>query len=171
VRPPRTADAAAATRQATIAKANAAWSPVAERPGDEGGEEHVAGHDRLAVRGQRGEHVRVDQVLHRVVAEEGGEQDRHRREVADGLRRGGRHAVDLEPRGERVGERHGEPDDHQREEDADREHLGGVLEGWFIAPPAPRCSGGRLLITAARFGDANRPMEAPIRRRTAPKAG
>ena len=42
---------------------------------------------------------------------------------------------------------------------------------WFIAPPAPRCSGGRLLITAARFGEANSPIEAPISRRIAPNAG
>src|SRR4051812_6036026 len=84
--------------------------PVAERPGDEGGEERVTGHDRLAVRGQRGEHVRVDQVLHRVVAEEGGEQDRHRREGADGLRPGGGGARGPPPpRGRGGGGRGGAP--------------------------------------------------------------
>ena len=33
---------------------------------------------------------------------------------------------------------------------------------WFIAPPAPRSARGRLFITAARLGDANRPMEIPM---------
>ena len=36
---------------------------------------------------------------------------------------------------------------------------------WFIAPPAPRSPGGRLFITAARLGEANSPIETPIRNR------
>ena len=43
--------------------------------------------DRLAVRRQRGEHVRADEVLDRVVAEERGEQDRHRRQLCATERR------------------------------------------------------------------------------------
>ena len=35
---------------------------------------------------------------------------------------------------------------------------------WFIAPPAPRCSGGRLFMTAARLGDANMPIASPAAR-------
>ena len=33
---------------------------------------------------------------------------------------------------------------------------------WFMPPPAPRCCGGRLFITAARLGEANMPIETPI---------
>ena len=31
---------------------------------------------------------------------------------------------------------------------------------WFIAPPAPRCSSGRLFMIAARLGEANMPIES-----------
>ena len=33
---------------------------------------------------------------------------------------------------------------------------------WFIAPPAPRCSGGSEFMIAARLGDANIPIEIPV---------
>ena len=39
---------------------------------------------------------------------------------------------------------------------------------WFIAPPAPRSARGRLFITAARLGEANMPIEAPISSRISP---
>jgi hypothetical protein len=42
---------------------------------------------------------------------------------------------------------------------------------WFIAPPTPRSPFGRLFITAARLGDANMPIAAPMRNRIAPKIG
>ncbi len=42
---------------------------------------------------------------------------------------------------------------------------------WFIPPPAPRCWGGRLFITAARFGEANMPIEMPIISSTPANAG
>ena len=42
---------------------------------------------------------------------------------------------------------------------------------WFIAPPAPRSSRGRLFITAARLGEANMPMATPMSSRMAPKTG
>ena len=42
---------------------------------------------------------------------------------------------------------------------------------WFIAPPTPRCSGGRLDITAARFGEANNPIDTPMSSRIAPNTG
>src|SRR4051812_14763617 len=48
--------------------------PVLEGPGDEVGEERAARQRRLVVRGEAGEHVRAQQVLDRVVAQEGGEQ-------------------------------------------------------------------------------------------------
>ena len=127
-RPPRMADAAAAIRHATIAKANAAC-----RPSRNGAEIRVGKNDRpgqhgLAVRRQRAEHVRVDEVLDRVVAEERREQDRHGRQLAHRVRRRGRDAVALEAGRERVRERRRQADDHQREEDADRQDLRRVLE-------------------------------------------
>ena len=36
---------------------------------------------------------------------------------------------------------------------------------WFMPPPAPRSLGGRLFITAALFGEANMPIEIPLRAR------
>jgi hypothetical protein len=42
---------------------------------------------------------------------------------------------------------------------------------WFIAPPAPRSWGGRLFMTAARLGEANRPIAMPTSSRIAPKTG
>ena len=42
---------------------------------------------------------------------------------------------------------------------------------WFIAPPTPRSPFGRLFITAARLGEANRPIDAPMSSRIAPKTG
>ena len=55
--PPRISEAAAAIRQATIAKANAVCRP--ERNGAEirWGKNDAAGEDRLVVRRQRREHV------------------------------------------------------------------------------------------------------------------
>ncbi len=42
---------------------------------------------------------------------------------------------------------------------------------WFMPPPAPRASGGRLFITAARLGEANIPIEIPLKARIAAKTG
>ena len=42
---------------------------------------------------------------------------------------------------------------------------------WFMAPPAPRSPGGRLFITAARLGEANIPIAAPMSSRIAAKTG
>ena len=42
---------------------------------------------------------------------------------------------------------------------------------WFMAPPAPRSPLGRLFITAARLGEANMPIDAPMSSRMAPKTG
>src|ERR1700759_2702381 len=42
---------------------------------------------------------------------------------------------------------------------------------WFMPPPAPRSPGGRLFITAARLGEANIPIEIPLKARIAAKTG
>ena len=113
--------------------------------------------------GSFAEHRGPDEVLHRVVAEEGGEEHRDRRQVRDPCGRrptGTPCARRARGRGRRQGR--GEPDDHQGEEDPDREHLRRVLEGGVHAAPAPRCWGGRLFITPARFGEANDPVAEPV---------
>ena len=63
-----------------------------------------------------------------------------------------------EARRERARQAH----DHQGEEDPDREHLGGVLEGGVHAGTGPPVLGGRLFITPARLGLANAPMARPF---------
>ncbi len=40
----------------------------------------------------------------------------------------------------------------------------------IMPEPAPRCSAGRLFITAARLGDMNRPLLRPISRSSGAKA-
>ena len=42
---------------------------------------------------------------------------------------------------------------------------------WFMPLPAPRSSGGRLFITAARLGEANMPIAIPISSSTSPNTG
>ena len=42
---------------------------------------------------------------------------------------------------------------------------------WFMPPPAPRSPGGRLFITAARLGEANRPIETPFMNSTSANTG
>ena len=40
-----------------------------------------------------------------------------------------------------------------------------MAEFWNVAlipAPTPRCSGGRLFMIPARFGDANRPIPMPL---------
>ena len=74
-----------------------------ERPGDQVREEAAACQLLLPVpAGRLCEHVRSEQRLHRVVAEERGEQGRDRRQVRDARRVGARNAVREEPALERV---------------------------------------------------------------------
>ena len=42
---------------------------------------------------------------------------------------------------------------------------------WFMPPPAPRSPRGRLFITAARFGEANSPIETPHSSSTSANTG
>ena len=73
--------------------------------------------------------MRPEQVLDGVVAEEGGEDNRDGGQ-SRGVRGHGRgHAVCSEAGAQRMGEAGGEAEDHEREEHADRDDLGRVLEG------------------------------------------
>ena len=127
--PPRDHEAAAAIRQAMIAKANASCRPVRNGSAIRCGKKLRPLSAAICCVRQVREHVRRDEVRDRVVAEERGEEHGDGRQVAD--LRGGRggDAVGLEAGAERVGEGRRQADDHQREEDPDREHLGRVLEG------------------------------------------
>ena len=43
-----------------------------------------------------------------------------------------------------------------------------MAEFWNVAlmpPPTPRCSGGRLFMIPARFGEANSPIPIPLSKR------
>jgi hypothetical protein len=68
---------------------------VAEWGGDQFGEEGRAGEGRVRVRGQCRQGFGPDQVLDRVVAEEGGEEDRDRRHLGGVVGRAGGDAVRL----------------------------------------------------------------------------
>src|ERR1700712_3946285 len=62
--------------------------PGLKRPRDQFREELAAGERGAVVERERAEHVRADELLDRVVAEERGKQDRDRREVGDSMRGG-----------------------------------------------------------------------------------
>src|SRR5271166_4754209 len=66
---------------------------VMERGGDQVREELAPGHVDGMPGGQVRQQLRAEQLLHRVVAEEGREQDADRRQVGDLERRGGRDAL------------------------------------------------------------------------------
>ena len=84
---------------------------------------------------------------------------------------GGGDAVGLEATAHRGGQAGCQPDDQEREEDADREDLSGVLEGLVHAAAGATVARGRLFITAALLGEANMPIEIPFSSRIAAKAG
>jgi len=112
-----------------------------------------------------------DQVLNRVVAQEGGEQDRHRWLVG-GLERLVRpHAVGLKSGRHRVRQARGQPDDHQVKKIPIDSTCAEFWNVWFMPPPAPRSEAGRLFMTPARFGEANIPIETPLRNSTAANTG
>ena len=109
-----------------------------------------------------GQHVRAEQLLDRVEAEEGGEQDRHGRQVGDlvGGRRGD--AVGLEAGAIVCGRVELRPTIISVKKTPIDITCAEFWKVWFIPPPAPRSARGRLFITAARLGDANMPIEIPV---------
>ena len=112
-----------------MAKSRAAWRPAWNgaliRPGKKPRPVSAC----CWASGQLAQRVGADEVLDRVVAEEGGEQRGDRREVGDAVGHAGRHAVGDQPVQQVLGKRRHQPDDHEGEEDPDGQHLGRVLEG------------------------------------------
>ena len=101
---------------------------------------------------QRRDDVGAEQVRHRVVAEERGKERRDRRQRRDVVGDRARYAFVGEPDVERVGQSTREADDHQREEDADREHLSRVLEGRVHARSHAAMLGGQGVHDAGAIG-------------------
>jgi len=130
---------------------------VAEGAGDQVGEEPVADQHGAVVGRQRVQRTRTQQVLDRVVAEEGGEQDRHRRQRRHPC--GGRvvDAVRLQPRLHGCGQRGRQADDHQREEDAHRQHLGRVLKGLVHAAAGAAVAGRQAVHDGGSVGRGEQP--------------
>ena len=135
---------------------------VAEGRGDQVGEEGMAGEDRLGVCAQPAQRVGPYKLLDRVVAEEGGEQDRDRRRMCD---------ASCDIRGQPVGLQPGLCGCRQARGKADYQQVKKIptestwaefWKVWFMPPPAPRSPAGRLFITAARLGEANIPIEMPV---------
>ena len=114
-----------------MAKSRAACRPAWNGAADQAGEEAATGEHVPA--GPAGRWARVWAPIRccdRVVAEEGGEQGRDRRQMGDPVGHGRRHAVGDQPVvAGCAGSDDDQADDHQGEEDPDREHLGRVLEG------------------------------------------
>ena len=138
-------------------------SPVAERPGDQVREEGAAG-ERARGRAPRARPARAlpSEVLDRVVAEEGGEQDRDRRRVRDALRDGAaRRRAPRARRSSRAAACAASPTIISVKKIPIEITWAEFWKVWFIPPPAPRSPGGRLFITAARLGEANMPHRHP----------
>ncbi len=111
-----------------MANANASSRPLRNGPAISCGKNARPLIAAALCAGSLREHVRPEQLLRRVVAEERGEEHRDGRQLAHARRDVRGDAVRLQTRRERVRQRPGEPDDHQREEDPDRQDLRGVLE-------------------------------------------
>src|SRR6266568_5240605 len=84
-----------------------------EGAGDEPGEVALAGQEGRLARWQGAEHLRAEQRLDRVVAEEGGEQAADRWQVGDPAGDLGRHAVAGQPAQQRLRQGGGEPGDRK----------------------------------------------------------
>ena len=111
-------------------------------------------------------HLGTDQVLDRVVAEEGGEEDRDRRRVGRPLGGGGRDARGpASPSAIAAGRVAASPTISRVKKIPIESTWAEFWKVWFIPPPAPRSAGGRLFITAARLGEANIPIEIPLKNR------
>ena len=163
---PRSADATAATSASPAAARNTTTRPSWN------GSEISCGKNcwPVSVRPGRGgscaEHLRAEQRLDRVVAEERGEQrcpPAAARPTCWAASAGTPCA--LRPGAERRGSDRGQAGDHQREEHADRQHHAGVQERRPHAGGRAALGGrARCSSPTAVFGAANRPEPDPVQR-------
>ena len=160
----RSNEATAATRQAPIANDECVDERCVERPGDQLWEEAAAGQ-RHAVCGAAGcrRTCGPSSVLIGLKPRNEAKRRRDGRQVRDARGVGRGHVVGDQPALQRVRQPGGEADDHQREEDADREHARRVHERreHAGAGAALRAAASEF-ITPALFGDENRPIPTPF---------
>ncbi len=168
--PPRSHEAAAATRQAAIAKSNASCRPVRERLRRSAWGRTCARSGRRRARGEMCGSDRPEQLLHRVVAEERREQQPDRRQVRDARRRRRAARPGRQARGRACPaacSRGRGSSARRRCRSRARAPSSGT---WWPCPaPAPRRFGGRLFMIPAWFGEAKSPIPMPTsssRRRT-----
>src|SRR5262249_35584791 len=139
--------------------------PIGERRGDQRGEEAAPGQGGGAGGGQVAKQG-PEERTHRVVAEQGG----------DSTETGGREAIRVAAAGgipcarspwKRVAGSEAARPRMMRVKKIPMDKT--VPEFWKVVlmpAPAPWRCGGRLFMIAARFGEANSPMPAPLSRRT-----
>ena len=104
-----------------------------------------------------------EQVLHRVRAQEGGEQGGHRGEVRHLVRCGLGHALGDQAVVQALGRSPMDSPTIISEKKMPMDST--CAEFWkvvFIPEPAPRCSGGRLFMTPSRLGAPKAPMVRPM---------
>ena len=167
---PRMRDAAAAIRHATIANANAACRPAAERRCDQVREERAAGDVAAGARAVR-QRVRAERCV-RSGCSRGTRRTGSRPAAACGPRGGGGATPCADrPAVIECGSVAARPRIISVKKIPIDRTCAEFWKVWFMPPPAPRCCGGRLFITAARFGEANRPIETPFRNRIAANSG
>ena len=134
-------------------------------------EEGVAGERRLLLGGERSQGVLADEMLDRVVAEEGGEQDRDRGTPAASWAAAAETPCACRPSLSVEVSVEESPITSSVKKIPIEITWAEFWKVWFMPPPAPRSPGGRLFITAARLGEANMPIEAPESSRIAANTG
>ncbi len=158
VLPPRTSDAAAAIRQATIANRNASCRPELNGPEIRCGKNERPVSAAWLCAGSDAEHVRADEVFDRVVAEERGEQDRHRRHVAT---RCARVAAETpwacSPEASACGRLAARPRIISVKKIPTESTCAEFWKVWFMPPPAPRSCGRQAVHHRGAVGRGEQP--------------
>ena len=134
-----------------------------ERLGDEFREEPLTGEGGDAAGRQVREYPgRPEQLMHRVVAEEGREQAPDRGQLPDRVRDRGRDTLARQPVGQRRRQRRGQARDHEREEHPDGQHEAGVLEGGEHPRGGAPLAGGHAVHDRRRIGRGEQARAGPV---------
>jgi hypothetical protein len=143
-----------------MAKSSAAWRPDLNGAAMSEGKNWRLVSVTCWAWGSVDKHVRAQQLLHRVVPEQGGEQGGDRREGRDPVGRRRRDAVGHQPVVEAGGQRADSPMIMRVKKMPMERTCAEFMNVVFIPEPTPRCSAGRLFITPARLGEPNTPWPA-----------